>query len=98
MEDELRERPVELPVVERQRLGRPDPDVGAGDALAALLDERLRRIHAGDLVGADDVGEHARQRARAAADVEHALARARRRDARANSGASGLLYRPMKFS
>jgi hypothetical protein len=73
VEDELREGPVEHGVVERERLRRTDTDVRPGDVLAALLDERLRRIHACDLLAADQVGEHARQRAGAATHVGHLL-------------------------
>ena len=64
-----------VPSSNGQRLGRADADVGARDARAACLDERLRGIDAGDAVGADDLREDGGQRARAAADVEHVLAR-----------------------
>jgi hypothetical protein len=70
---ELRERGVELSVAERKRLGRRGADVDAGMALAAGRDERLRRIDRGDRRRGDPRDELGFQRARAAADVEHAL-------------------------
>ena len=60
-------------VLEGERLRRREPDIGAGDVRAALLDERLGRVDRGNVVGADDAGEDGRQRTGAAADVEHAL-------------------------
>ena len=51
-----------------------DPD--ARMPLACGRDERLRGVDCGHLVGAEQPHELGRQRARAAADVQHALARA----------------------
>ena len=51
----------------------PRPDVDAGVARAGGLDERLGRIDRRDRLGADALDELRRERARAAADVEHAL-------------------------
>ena len=71
-------RRIERVVLERERPRRSAPDVDLREAQAGGLDERLRRIHGGHVVGADPVDEDRRERARAAPDVEHPLAAARR--------------------
>ena len=97
VEDELREGAVEGAVLEGKGLGRRDADVGSRDARSAFLDERLRRVDGRHLVGADEFGEDGGEGAGAAADVQHVLPRATPA-ARANSGASERLYRPMNVS
>src|SRR6266545_4821028 len=73
VDDKLRERCVELSVGERQVLRGRAPDVDPRMALARGGDELLRRIDGRDLRRTDALHQHARERAGAAADVEHAL-------------------------
>jgi hypothetical protein len=44
VQHELRHRTIEPAVVERDRLGTPEPHVDAGVARRARVDERRRRI------------------------------------------------------
>ena len=74
MDDELRQRRVELVVGERQLLGGREPDVDAAMALLRRRHERLGGIDGGHVVRAEPVDELRRQRAGPAADVEHPLA------------------------
>src|SRR5207249_8347554 len=73
--DELRQRSVELFIGERQLLRGRLPNVDPRMALARGGDELLRRIDGRDLRRTDALYQLARQRPRAAADVEHALSR-----------------------
>ena len=70
LDDELRERPVERLVVERELLGGPDTNVHAGQLRAADLDERLGRVDRRDVLRAGDGRERAGETARSAAHVE----------------------------
>ena len=81
-------------VLERERLGGADAEVGAGHAGAALLDERLGRIDARDVFRADDARKHGGQRAGAAADVEDPLARGDARGARRTRARAGRCSGP----
>ena len=74
-----------------ERLGGRLHDLRTGDALARGGGERLGRFGAGDVLGAEDPGQHGRQPARPAADVEHAACRARRAANAISSAASGVL-------
>jgi molybdenum cofactor guanylyltransferase len=80
VEDELREHRVETGIFERKALGDAGEDIGAGEASAAGLDEGLRRIDCGDVRSSEQIREHARERARAAADIERSLTRLDARD------------------
>ena len=82
MKDELGHGAIERLVLERKRLGRADPHVDAGQPCPAPRGERLGGIGGGHAIGTDDLGEHGRERARSAADVEDSLARANARGTR----------------
>ncbi len=73
VDDELGQRRVELPVVERQLLGRRATDVGAWMPVPRRLDERLRGIDRGDELGSHAPHELRGQCSRAAADIQHTL-------------------------
>ena len=72
VDDELRERGVELVLCERQLLGRRALDRDSRVAFADGVDERLRRIDGRHGFLAQPPHELGRQRARPATDVEHA--------------------------
>ena len=74
VDHELRQRRVEPGVGEGQIFGGAAPDVDAGVALAHRRDEELRRVDGSDRAGAEPGDELGREHARAAADVNHALA------------------------
>jgi hypothetical protein len=57
VEDELRQRTVEAPVGEGERLGRSHPNVRAGNICTALVDERLGRVGGGNVIRADELGQ-----------------------------------------
>ncbi len=78
VDDELRERGVELPLGERQLLRSGAFDGHARVAFANCVDERLRRIDGRHGVLAEPLHELRRQRARPAADVEHTTLGSRR--------------------
>ena len=73
MDDQRRERCVELSVVERQPLGHGAFDRRAGMTLASRGNKWRRGIDRCDRVCSQPLGEHGRQRTRTAPDVEHAL-------------------------
>ena len=75
MDDELRERGVELLVGERQLLGRRALDRDSRVAFADGVDERLGRIDGRHGFLAEPLDQLRRQRTRSAADVEHAAFR-----------------------
>ncbi len=76
MDDELSDRRVERAVLERQLLGSRLPDVDAGMTRERSGDEALRWIDGRDPVRPEPPNELSGERSRAAADVEHAPARA----------------------
>ena len=73
VDDELRQRGVELVVGEGQLFGRRLLDGDAGMPLARGCDERLRRVDGRHLGRSEQAHELRRQRTRPAADVQHAL-------------------------
>jgi hypothetical protein len=90
VEDELRQRTVEAPVGEGERLSRPDPDVRAGNIRTAPVDERPGRVGSGNVIRADELGQD-----RVSAPVPQPTSTTRSPAAtpvtRANSCASGRL-------
>jgi hypothetical protein len=73
VDDELREGGVESTARERQSLGRRLQNVDTGVPRSGCGHERPGGIDRGDRRGSDPVDELGRQRAGAAADVQHAL-------------------------
>ena len=86
MDDELRERGVEGVIRERHLLGRPLSNVDAGVPRPRRGNERLGRVDGRHRVGPQPCDELARERARAAADVEDPLASAHRGEVRQLTG------------
>ena len=72
--DELRERRIERVGRPRQRLRTADLNVRTGNTLCVGCDKGLGRVDDGDLLRPDQLSERFGQRARPAADVEHAVA------------------------
>ncbi len=81
-DDELRERRVEGAVIPGKVGGGSLLDRGAGEAVAQHLDVVGGRLRGGHARLADARGKLLRQRARAAADVEHAHPRGHAREVR----------------
>jgi hypothetical protein len=73
VDDELRQRRVELAVRERQFLRRADDDPRPGNTRPGRLNERLGRVDGGDVLGTNALRERRGERPGAAADVEDAL-------------------------
>ena len=75
MDDQLCQGSVELAIGKRQLLGRGDAYVDPRMALAGCGNEWFRRIDRRDGCCSETPDQLGRQRARAAADVEHTVAR-----------------------
>jgi CRISPR/Cas system-associated protein Csm6 len=75
VDDQLGERSIELAVTERQPLSSRDLHVYAWMPLCSGGHKLLRRINRSDQRRSEAFDEFGRQRTRAAADVEYALAR-----------------------
>ena len=80
MHDELRERGVEFPAFERQRLSRRTLRAHPGMARVNGRDERLGGIDGRHAFGAEPIDEHSCQRPWTASDIENPLTRSDARE------------------